>query len=78
MTETNTYTYAIIAGVIIYIIIETDKNYFSKNKDAAQYSSLRIAMLVTLLIWGILTYNQNETIIKPRDKFLDIRTDPYY
>jgi hypothetical protein len=57
------YVYAIIAGLFMFILLELDKR-FIKNDDNEydNYFSLRIASLVTLIVWCICAYQENNFI----------------
>jgi hypothetical protein len=55
--------YAIIAGVVMFILLELDKTYIRNNSEESEYySSLRIATLVSLIIWAICAYQENNFI----------------
>jgi hypothetical protein len=57
------YVYAIIAGIVMFILLELDKNYIRNNSEESEYySSLRIATLVSLIIWAICAYQENNFI----------------
>lgn len=57
------YVYAIIAGVVMFILLELDKTYIRNNSEESEYySSLRIATLVSLIIWAICAYQENNFI----------------
>ena len=56
MFKLNTYMSALVAGIIIYIILEFDKKYFNDNEESSYYSSLRIASVTTLLVWTYFMY----------------------
>ena len=59
----NIYIYAIIAGVIMFILLELDKKYIRNNSEESEYySSLRIATLVSLIIWVICACQENNFI----------------
>jgi hypothetical protein len=61
----NIYIYAIIAGVVMFILLELDKKYIRNNSEESEnYSSLRIATLVSLIIWGICACQENNFIEK--------------
>ena len=61
----NIYIYAIIAGVMMFILLELDKKYIRNNSEESEnYSSLRIATLVSLIIWGICACQENNFIEK--------------
>ena len=61
----NIYIYAIIAGIIMFILLELDKKYIRNNSEESEnYSSLRIATLVSLIIWGICACQENNFIEK--------------
>lgn len=61
----NIYIYAIIAGVIMFILLELDKKYIRNNSEESEnYSSLRIATLVSLIIWAICACQENNFIEK--------------
>jgi hypothetical protein len=62
MISSNIFICAITAGLIMFIILEIDKRYFCDAENAKQYSSLRIASLVSLIVWAICAYQQNELI----------------
>jgi hypothetical protein len=92
MSEFNTYTYAILSGIIIYAILEIDRGYFNNNKDAEKYSSIRISLMVASIVWCFITYNHidvipNQSTITGQsnwgqqdytNKLLSIRTDPFF
>jgi len=47
----------------MFILLELDKRFIKNNtEDSEYYSSLRIATLVTLIIWAICTYQENNFI----------------
>jgi hypothetical protein len=55
--------YAIIAGIVMFILLELDKTYIKNNSEESEYySSLRIATLVSLIIWAICAYQENNFI----------------
>ncbi len=57
------YIYAIIGGIIMFILLELDKKFIKNNsEDSEYYSSLRIATLVSLIIWAICAYQENNFI----------------
>jgi len=57
------YVYAIIAGIVMFILLELDKTYIKNNSEESEYySSLRIATLVSLIIWAICAYQENNFI----------------
>ena len=57
------YMYAIIGGFLMFILLELDKRFIRNNtEDSEYYSSLRIATLVTLIIWAICAYQENNFI----------------
>jgi hypothetical protein len=52
--------YAIIAGILMFILLELDKKFIRNNSEESEYySSLRIATLVSLIIWAICAYQEN-------------------
>jgi hypothetical protein len=57
------YLYAIISGIVIFILLELDKKFIkNNNEDSEYYSSLRIASLLSLIVWGICAYQENNFI----------------
>jgi hypothetical protein len=55
--------YAIMGGFLMFILLELDKRFIRNNtEDSEYYSSLRIATLVTLIIWAICAYQENNFI----------------
>lgn len=57
------YIYAIIGGFLMFILLELDKRFIRNNtEDSEYYSSLRIATLVSLIIWAICAYQENNFI----------------
>ena len=57
------YIYAIIGGFLMFILLELDKRFIKNNtEDSEYYSSLRIATLVSLIIWAICAYQENNFI----------------
>jgi hypothetical protein len=57
------YIYAIIGGFLMFILLELDKQFIRNNtEDSEYYSSLRIATLVSLIIWAICAYQENNFI----------------
>ena len=55
--------YAIIGGFLMFILLELDKRFIRNNsEDSEYYSSLRIATLVSLIIWVICAYQENNFI----------------
>ena len=57
------YIYAIIGGFLMFILLELDKRFIRNNsEDSEYYSSLRIATVVTLIIWAICAYQENNFI----------------
>lgn len=54
------YVYAIIAGILMFVLLELDKKFIRNNSEESEYySSLRIATLVSLIIWAICAYQEN-------------------
>jgi hypothetical protein len=52
--------YAIIAGILMFVLLELDKKFIRNNSEESEYySSLRIATLVSLIIWAICAYQEN-------------------
>lgn len=59
------YVYAIIAGIVMFVLLELDKQFIRNNSEESEYySSLRIATLVSLIIWAICAYQENNIIEK--------------
>jgi hypothetical protein len=57
------YLYAIIAGILMLVLLELDKKFIKNNSEESEYySSLRIASLVSLIIWVICAYQENNFI----------------
>lgn len=57
------YVYAIIAGLFMFILLELDKRCIKNDdNDNDNYFSLRIASLVTLIVWCICAYQENNFI----------------
>jgi len=57
------YVYAIIAGILIFVLLELDNKFIRNNSEESEYySSLRIATLVSLIIWMICAYQENNFI----------------
>ena len=57
------YMYAIMGGFLMFILLELDKRFIRNNtEDSEYYSSLRIATVVTLIIWAICAYQENNFI----------------
>ena len=55
--------YAIIGGFLMFILLELDKRFIRNNtEDSEYYYSLRIATVVTLIIWAICAYQENNFI----------------
>jgi hypothetical protein len=80
MLGSNVFLWAIAAGILMYAILELDKRYFSEGESSVQYSSLRIASLVSLIVWVICAYIQNDIIEKVpalRVENQKILTDPF-
>ncbi len=80
MINTNVFICAIAAGFIMFVILEIDKRYFCDAENAKQYSSLRIASLVSLIVWGICAYQHNEIMDKVpalKIEHQKILTDPF-
>jgi len=49
----------------MFVLLELDKKFIRNNtEDAEYYSSLRIATLVSLIIWVICAYQENNFIEK--------------
>ena len=49
----------------MFILLELDKKYIRNNSEESEnYSSLRIATLVSLIIWGICACQENNFIEK--------------
>ena len=47
----------------MFILLELDKRFIRNNsEDSEYYSSLRIATVVTLIIWAICAYQENNFI----------------
>jgi hypothetical protein len=52
-----------MGGFLMFILLELDKRFIRNNtEDSEYYSSLRIATLVTLIIWAICAYQENNFI----------------
>jgi hypothetical protein len=59
------YLYAIIGGILMLVLLELDKKFIKNNSEESEYySSLRIATLVSLIIWAICAYQENSFIEK--------------
>ena len=57
------YVYAIIAGILMFVLLELDKKFIRDNSEESEYyASLRIATLVSLIIWAICAYQENNFI----------------
>lgn len=57
------YIYAVIAGILMFVLLELDKKFIRNNSEESEYySSLRIATLVSLIIWVICAYQENNFI----------------
>lgn len=57
------YVYAIIAGLFMFILLELDKRFIKyDDNEYDNYFSLRIASLVTLIVWCICAYQENNFI----------------
>jgi uncharacterized membrane protein len=57
------YVYAIIAGILMFVLLELDKKFIRNNSEESEYySSLRIATIVSLIIWAICAYQENNFI----------------
>lgn len=59
------YLYAIIACIFMFILLELDKRFIvnkSYDQETDYFSSLRIASLVGLIVWGICAYQENNFI----------------
>lgn len=54
--DSQTVMIALFAGFLIYAIIEIDKRYLSPREESKNYSSLRIASLMSLLVYGVVSY----------------------
>lgn len=80
MLGSNVFIWALLAGLLMYVLLEIDKKYFSENKHSQHYSSIRISSLVSLIVWTICAYQQNEIIEKVpalRIENQKIFTDPF-
>lgn len=53
--DSQTIIFSILSGLIIYIIIELDKKYFSKEENKT-YSSLRIATAIAVIVYIVITF----------------------
>lgn len=53
--DSQTIISSLIAGFIIYVLIELDKKYFTKE-ESKHYSSLRIAATISLIVYVVITY----------------------
>jgi hypothetical protein len=57
------YVYAIIAGILMFVLLELDKKFIRNySEESEYYSSLRIATTVSLIIWAICAYQENNFI----------------
>jgi hypothetical protein len=57
----NSYLIAVFSGVLIYLVMIIDSKYIEPNKCNEQLSP-KIPLLVTLLVWIICTFQENEVI----------------
>lgn len=57
----NSYLIAIFSGVLIYLIMLIDSKYIEPTKCNEQISP-KIPLLVSLLVWIICTFHENEVI----------------
>lgn len=62
--DSQTVVMALLAGFIIYAIIELDKRYLSTEAESKKLSSLRIASLVALLVYGVVAYFKCSMVCK--------------
>jgi hypothetical protein len=56
-----------MSGLVIYILIELDKRYFSKE-ETQTYSSLRIATAISLVVYIAVTYFKCSACVKSISK----------
>jgi hypothetical protein len=57
----NSYLIAILSGVFIYLMMVLDSKYIDPSKDNKQVSP-KIPLLVTLLVWIICVFQENQVI----------------
>lgn len=79
MNNTNLYMWSFGAGIFIYLLLEIDRRHFNLTDDSRKYSSLRIAMMVSVLVWLLYVYYLNDLFVscsKVYDK-IQIRDDPF-
>jgi hypothetical protein len=57
----NPYLISILAGILIYVIMLLDARYIEKTKDNKPVS-FKIPLLVTLIVWLICTFQENQVI----------------
>lgn len=54
--DSQTVLVSLIAGALIYAVIEVDKRYLSTKQEAQALSSLRIATLMALVVYAVVSY----------------------
>ena len=59
----NSYLIAVFSGVLIYLIMLIDSKYIEPTKCNEQVSP-KIPLFVTLLVWIICTFQENEVVKK--------------
>jgi len=54
--DSQTVMMSLVAGALIYVVIELDKRYLSTKEETKSMSSLRIATLMSLVVYGVISY----------------------
>lgn len=65
--DSQTILLSLMSGLVIYILIELDKRYFSKE-ETQTYSSLRIATAISLIVYIAVTYFKCSSCVKTMSK----------
>jgi len=81
MNMSNIYIWSFASGVFIYLLLEIDKKYFNNTEESSKFSSLRIAMTVSIVVWLIFVYYLNDIICGTSKSStfekIQIRDDPF-
>jgi hypothetical protein len=57
----NSYLIAILTGILIYLIMILDSKYIEQDNKQV---SPKIPLLVTLIVWIICTFQENQVVKK--------------
>jgi hypothetical protein len=59
----NSYLIALLSGIFVYLIMILDAKYIEQIKDDKPVSP-KIPLLVTLIVWIICTFQENQVVKK--------------